>query len=374
MTNKLLTSLVTATALTLSATLPTSALATSPALEKDHEYLVVANYPNNMHVIDVETDRLYKSCALPDAFGPGALQMAPDGRTAYILNNHYEDIYGVDLDTCEVVFHAPMALQSSERTKSIFSFAISPDGNELYVVQNPTLLFRDHYRVQPSRLAVYDTSAGKNAKPIRTFPSPRQVTVMMTGDDGTLYMAGPDIYAVDVETGAVDVAIPSRNWERPLYAPPDVLNVWPIQSPSNDFTILYTTARFQDENYNLDTADWIYGFMNVDLETGETSTKDFGPITEIYFSGILSPKDDNLVFGVLNRLTKYDIEKKELIGVAELDHSYYCIAMNHAGDKIYLAGTFNDVAIYDADSMEKLGEVQLPGGDMAISTSQVFIR
>ena len=142
MTNKLLTSLVTATALTLSATLPTSALATSPALEKDHEYLVVANYPNNMHVIDVETDRLYKSCALPDAFGPGALQMAPDGRTAYILNNHYEDIYGVDLDTCEVVFHAPMALQSSERTKSIFSFAISPDGNELYVVQNPTLLFQ----------------------------------------------------------------------------------------------------------------------------------------------------------------------------------------------------------------------------------------
>ena len=63
MTNKLLTSLVTATALTLSATLPTSALATSPALEKDHEYLVVANYPNNMHVIDVETCLLYTSDA-----------------------------------------------------------------------------------------------------------------------------------------------------------------------------------------------------------------------------------------------------------------------------------------------------------------------
>ncbi|MEO9524829.1 quinohemoprotein amine dehydrogenase subunit beta [Marinobacter alexandrii] len=374
MINKILTLGIPAVGLALGAALSGGALADGPALEKDHEYLVVANYPNNMHVIDVEADTLYKSCELPDSFGPGAIQMAPDGKTAYILNNHYEDIYGVDLDTCEVTFHAPMGWKSGERTKSIFSFAISPDGDELYAVQNPTLLFRDHYRVQPPRLAVYDTSSGKNAKPVRTFPAPRQVTVMMTGDDGTLYMAGPDIYKVDVTTGEREVAIASRNWERPLYAPPDVLNVWPIQSPSNDFTILYTTARFQDETYDLNTADWLYGFMNVDLETGETSTRDFGELVEIYFSGILSPKDDNIVFGVLNRLAKYDIEKQELIGVAELDHSYYCIAINHAGNKIYLGGTFNDVAIYDADSMEKLGSVQLPGGDMAISTSQIFIR
>jgi len=89
---------------------------------------------------------------------------------------------------------------------------------------------------------------------------------------------------------------------------------------------------------------------------------------------VRSPKDPNLVFGVLNRLAKYDIEKKELIAAAELDHSYYWVAINHAGSRIYLGGTFNDVAIYDADSMKKLGNIQLPGGDMAISTSQVFIR
>ncbi|MBR9829743.1 MAG: quinohemoprotein amine dehydrogenase subunit beta [Oceanospirillales bacterium] len=374
MDNKQLTSLMPVAALILGVLLPGSVLAKEPALEKEHEYMVVANYPNNIHVIDLQTDQLYKSCELPDAFGPGVTQIAPDGKTAYILNNHYEDIYGVNLDNCEVTFHASMSLQKGERTKSIFSFAISADGNELYAVQNPTMLYRDHYRVQPPRLAVYDTGAGLNAKPIRTFPSPRQVTVMQTGDDGTLYMAGADIYKVDVNTGKVDVAIPSRNWQRPLYAPPDVLNAWPIQSPSKDFTILYTTAKFQDESYNLETADWIYGFMNVNLETGETETTDFGPLTEIYFTGIRSPKDPNLVYGVLNRLAKYDIKKKELVQAAELDHSYYCIAINHDGSKIYLGGTFNDVAIYNADSMEKLGNIQLPGGDMAISTSQIFIR
>lgn len=374
MTNKILKSGIPAVVLALGTGFSAGAFAVEPALEKDHEYLVVANYPNNMHVIDVETDTLYKSCELPDSFGPGVIQMAPDGKTAYILNNHYEDIYGVDLDTCDITFHADMSWKPDERTKSIFSFAISPDGEELYAVQNPTLLLPDHYRVQPARLAVYDTSAGMNAKPIRVFPAPRQITVMMTGEDGTLYMAGPDIYEVDVTTGEREVAIASRNWERPLYAPPDVLNAWPIQSPSNDFSILYTTARFKDETYDLNTADWLYGVMNIDLETGETTTRDFGELVEIYFSGVLSPKDDNIVFGVLNRLAKYDIEKQELIGVAELDHSYYCLAINHAGNKIYLGGTFNDVAIYDADSMEKLGKVQLPGGDMAISTSQVFIR
>ncbi len=374
MDKKRLTALMPTAVLVLGSAISTGALAQGPALVEGNEYMIVANYPNNVHVIDLQTDKLYKSCELPDSFGPGVTQMAPDGKTAYILNNHYEDIYGVNLDNCEVTFHASMSLQQNERTKSIFSFALSADGEELYAVQNPTMLYRDHYRVQPARLAVYDTDAGLDAKPVRTFPSPRQVTVMQTGADGTLYMAGADIYKVDVKTGEVGVAIPSRNWERPLYAPPDVLNAWPIQSPSKDFTILYTTAKFQDESYNLDTADWIYGFMNINLETGATETTDFGPITEIYFSGMRSPKDPNLVYGVLNRLAKYDIEKKELVGAAELDHSYYCIAMNHAGTKVYLGGTFNDVAIYDADSMEKLGNIQLPGGDMAISTSQVFMR
>ncbi|GGO79255.1 hypothetical protein GCM10011348_13090 [Marinobacterium nitratireducens] len=344
------------------------------ALESGKEYMAVTNYPNNVHVLDLDSDTLIKSCQLPDAFGPGTLQMAPDKHTAYILNNHYEDIYGVDLDSCELVFHAKMSQAPNERTKTLFSFAVSPDGKELYAVQNPTELHRDHYRVQPPRLAVYDTAAGLDAKPVRTFEAPRQVTVMQTGADGSLYMVGPDVYKMNVETGEREVAIPSRNWQRPNYTPPDVLSVWPIQTATRDFTFMYTTARFQDETQNLETADWLWGYMNINLDTGETETRDFGPITEVYFTGTRSPKDPNLMFGVLNRLTKYDVEKQELIQAAELDHSYYCIAINGAGDKVYLAGTFNDVAIYDADSLEKIGNIELPGGDMAITSSQIFVR
>lgn len=344
-----------------------------PALKKGQEYMVVANYPNQIHFLDLKTDSLLKTCKVPGAYGPGVLQVAPDKKTVYMLTNHYEDVYGINVDDCSVQFHTTFSKQNT-RTKSLFSMALSPDGKELYVMHNPTLMNKDHYRVQDSYLAVYNTADGKGAKPVRTFPAPRQVTVMATGKDGGLYMAGADIYKMDVTTGKYDVALPSRNWDRPLYVQPDVLNAWPIQTPSKDFTILYTTARFQDEKQDLATADWIYGYLNVDLETGKTETTDFGPITEIYFTGMRSPKDPNLVFGVLNRLAKYDVKQQKLIKAAELDHSYYCIAMNHDGSKVYLGGTYDDVAIYDADSLEKLGNIKLPGGDMAISTSQVFIR
>ena len=29
------------------------------------EYLVVGNYPDNLHVVDLKTDSLYKTCAVP---------------------------------------------------------------------------------------------------------------------------------------------------------------------------------------------------------------------------------------------------------------------------------------------------------------------
>ena len=370
-----MSAVLTATVLGLAAlTGSTTVAAQGPALKAGSEYMVVANYPNQMHVLDLATDTVYKTCDMPDRFGPGALQVAPDKKTAYILNNGYEDIYGVDMDTCDVTFHAKMALNPKERTKTIYAFALSYDGKELYTIQNPTLLERDHYRVQPTRLAVYSTDGGLDAKPVRVLPSPRIVTAMQVGKDGGLYMAGADIYKMDVQTGEYEVVVPSRNWQRERYVQPDVLNVWAVQTPTKDFTILYTTARFQEGSEDLNTADWIYGYFNINLETGKTETKDFGPITEIYFTGTRSPKDSNIMYGVLNRLAKYDIEKQELIKAAELDHSYYCVTVNQTGSKLYLAGTHNHVAVFDADTLERLNTIELPGGDMSTTTAQVFVR
>ena len=358
--------------LATSAVLPVQA-STDVKLKKGNEYMLVSNYPNNLHVLDLKNESILKSCQLPDAFGPGVIRVSPNRERAYILNNHYETVYGIELDSCKVVFKAHQSTEK-ERVKTIFSLALSPDGKELYTIQNPTQMNTDHYVIKEPRLAVFNTDDGINAKPVRTFKAPRQVTVMSTTDDGSLMLLGEDIYSVDVKSGKTKVALANRNWDRKLYAPPDVLNAWPIDSSTNEFLSLYTTARFQDETMNIETADWIYGFHTVDLKTGKAESIDFGPIEEIYFTGVRSPKDKNFIYGVLNRLAKYDISKKQLVKAAEIDHSYYCIAINDSATKVYLAGTFNDVAIYDAETLEKTGSIVLPGGDMGTTTAQVFRR
>lgn len=346
----------------------------SLALKPGSEYLMVANYPNNLNVVDLASETVYKTCALPDAFGPGVTQIAPDRRTAYILNNRFGTIYGVDLDTCKLTFRAEMSQGDNERAKSIYSFAVSADGKELYAVQNPTLINRDHYRIGEPRFAVYDTSAGLEAKPVRVFRAPRQAIIMQTGDDGSVYLAGPNLYKVDVKSGTMTVALPIRDWQRPNHAPIDVLSAWPVQTPSRDFTLLYTTAKFQDEKQDMATAEYQYGFLNVNLKSGETEAREFGPLTEIYFTGIRSPKDRNIIYGLLHRLTKYDIAQQKLLQAAELDHTYYTVLTNQSGSRLYLTSTFNDISIHDADTLGKVGQVKLPGGDMSGGTGQVFVR
>jgi quinohemoprotein amine dehydrogenase beta subunit len=354
--------------------LPAAAANEALALKSGSEYLMVANYPNNLNVVDLASESVFKTCALPDAFGPGTTQISPDRRTAYILNNRFGTIYGIELDTCKVTFRAEMSQGENERAKSIASFTVSPDGKELYAVQNPTQINRDHYRVGEPRFAVYDTSAGLEAKPVRVYSAPRQANIMLAGDDGAVYLAGPNIYKVDVKTGEMTVALPIRDWQRPTHAPLDVLYIWPVQTPQRDFTILYTTAKFQDDKQDMATAEYQYGYLNVDLKSGETEAREFGPLTEIYFTGIRSPKDRNIIYGLLHRLTKYDISGQKLLAAAELDHTYYTLLTNQAGSRLYLTGTFNDISIHDADTLAKVGQMKLPGGDMSLGTGQVFVR
>ncbi|MDT4849218.1 quinohemoprotein amine dehydrogenase, beta subunit [compost metagenome] len=58
----------------------------------------------------------------------------------------------------------------------------------------------------------------------------------------------------------------------------------------------------------------------------------------------------------------------------DTDHTYYTMGLNKAGSKVYIAGGYKDIAIYDADSLKRIGQVYLPGGDMGLSGLQVFVR
>ncbi|MNZ38482.1 hypothetical protein D3C78_559590 [compost metagenome] len=345
------------------------------ALKAGHEYLVAVNYPGNLNIVDMGTDTLYKQCKLPGAFGPGSFQISPDRKIAYVLTDHFGALYGIELDSCKTTFHAKLALQPSERARAIYSVAVSQDGKEVYSAVNPTLLLNDRYKVEESRLQVYATDGGMDAKPVRTFPVPRQLSGMIAADDGSLYMVGPDIYRMDVKSGKYDVAIPSRNWQRPLYSPPALVTAGGVyQNYLHKLEVHYNTAKFKDEKRNLAEAKFLYGSFTVDLATGKTSTEDFGPLTEVYSSTMRSPKNPDLMYGVFNRLAKFDAKEKKLLNAVDTDHTYYTMGLNKAGSKVYIAGGYKDIAIYDADSLKRIGQVHLPGGDMGLSGLQVFVR
>ena len=347
---------------------------TIPSAEKNtKDYMVVANRPNRLNLIDLNKNKIIKSCELPGAFAPGTVVMSPDKRIAYILADRFSNVYGLNLDNCEIVFSAYQSY-ANVRIKSLASIAISPDGKEIYTHRNPTRLLSDHFEVMDTHVAVYNTADGLNAQPVRTFPAPRQVTIMATDQQGTLYLGAPDIHAMNTTTGETKVVIKSRGIEDPRFSPRDSLTVWPIGSVSNEFIRMYTTAKYKDDSQNIETAEWMWGYERVDLTSGEIESREFAPFEVVLFTGMTRPTDKNQMYAVLTQLKKFDVENQTEVMSVDLDHTYYCINFSTDGSKIYLGGTYNDIAIYDADTLTKLGNIQLEGGDMSMATMQIFSR
>jgi len=340
-----------------------------PAAAKD--LIVTVAKPDRLYVIDARARSIETDCQLDFNLMPGVIVMSPDNSTAYILGNRWEDVFGIDLATCETVFSAHQS-EGDIRRKTIASLAVSKDGTELYTVRNPVRLLADRYEVMEPEFAVYDTSAGLDAEPARIFPSPRRVTVMATGRNGEVYAAGHDVYAFDPETGERTVKIANASWDRPTYSPPDVLAFWPIGTQADEFMLLYSAAKFTDETFS-EIADFVWGYQSVDLSTGEAVIEDFASLEVIMFSAVRDPNDKSLLYGVYTQLSKHNVDTRELIKRVDLPHTYYCINISSDGKEIYVGGTNDDIGIYDAETLERIGEILLPsGGDMAAGTMHVI--
>ncbi len=344
-----------------------------PRASAGRDFLVVASRPNLVHLLDLTSERVVKSCPLPAAGAPATLVLSPDHRIAYALAG-LADVYGVSLESCEVVFSTAQS-QGNERVRTLGALALSPDGRELYTHQNPTLLFTDHYEVQDTRLAVFDTSAGLGARPVRTLKAPRQVTILGTGADGTLYLGGPDFYAMSPSTGETRVALESRSRVEPGFGPRDVLSVWNIGDASGELIRLFSAPRWKPgAPGDLAQASSVWGYERIVLATGRAETHVAGPLEVTLFSGMTRPGHPDQLYAVLTQLQKFDVPNERIAASVDLEHSYYTLTFGSDGQHLYLAGTFNDVAVYDADTLARTGKIVLPGGDMVLTAPKLFRR
>lgn len=340
-------------------------------LKTDRDYIAIASRANDIHIIDSKERKVVNTCKIKDQYGPGGLIMSPDGTKAYLLQNNMQAIYGYDLQTCKNFFQANLN-QGNIRGVSVFSIAISNDGKEIYSIYNPARKNLDSYEVLDPVFAVFNTNDGHTAKAIRSFKAPRQTSIMITANNGDVYVAGANVYKVNPNTGKIEIASKLRNWTRTNYSPPDGLAMWPLGSVSNEFLLMYTAAKFNDKEQSMEKAEFVWGATRVDLATGEIEQDDFAPIESIMFTGMTHPKDSNLLYGVLTDLTKFDRKNKKVIKRVLLDHTYYCINFATDGSEIFIGGTLNDIAIYDPETLDKIGNIELPLGDTGASTMQVF--
>ena len=90
------------------------ALNETKPLTKGGEYLVVSNYPDNLHIIDIKKDELVKTCKIPGKFGPGTVVMSPDKQRAYVLGNGFSEVFGFNVDNCAIEFSAKFAQRNNE--------------------------------------------------------------------------------------------------------------------------------------------------------------------------------------------------------------------------------------------------------------------
>lgn len=344
------------------------------ARETGGDLMVIANRPTNLHLVDLAARRVLRTCSLPAVPSPGTIVLSPDRRTAYVLGGGMAEVFGIALDDCELVFSTQQS-QGNERVRTMGGLTLSPDGRHLYVHQAPVTLFTDHYEVQPTRVAVFDTAAGKGAIATRTLPAPRQVTIMNTLADGRLILGGPDIYAMDPESGAVRVLLPSRSVADPAFGPRDVLTVWNIGEASGEFVRMFSAARWKpDAPGDAAQADLVWGYERVDLATGVASDAVIGPLENGLFTGMTRPGRPDQFYAVLTQLQRFDVPSQRITQSVDLEHSYYALDFGSDGETLYLSGTFNDVAIYDADTLARLGNIVLPGGDMATGGPKIFRR
>lgn len=351
------------------------ALVAAPRTGLSKEYLLAVAKPNQLVLIDAAARKVERMYDIPGPGSPNSIAVSPDGKIAYAMTNRWESISGIDLDSGKEVFRADFS-EPGLRVKGMFGMTLSRDGKEIYAIQSPVQIKLElgEYIVQDTRIAVYDTGAGKGAKPVRTFKIPRRVALIHMSVDGTkLYAIGWDIYVYDPKTGEQLETVPVLNWDRPNYAPPDVLGVWNQYEQAEVYVNPYFTLR-TDMSME-DPAAWKTGMLSLDLKTGEVVTKDFENTEVIIFSAVVNPVRRNESYGVYTTLTKIDHVAGKVLKRVDLDHTYYGVNISSDGSEIYIGGTMNDIAVYSTDTLEKLANIRIPGGaDQALVGVRVFDR
>jgi quinohemoprotein amine dehydrogenase beta subunit len=342
----------------------------SPVLARD--YILTGAHTGKIYLFDAATRKVAGEAQVTG--GPiFSVLPSPDGHKAYALTDRVSGLHGVDLDTGKEFFSA--SLSSGEIIgKGLCALALSPDGKELYTVAFRSRIKGAEVEVLDPEVQVFDTAAGLNARPLRTFPVARQTIQLEFSPDGSkLYAIGATIATLDPQSGKVLATLPVQKLERPNLSPPDMLDFWSQYNRTNIFVSPVFSTRTDVPATDPDAAKT--GMLRFDLVTGEMRIDEFENTTAVLFSAVVNPVNHDEIFSVYTQLSKIDIAGKKLVKRINLDHTYYAVNISSDGKEVYVGGAMGDIAIYDSASLTKIGGMPIPdGSDMSVSWMQVIQR
>ncbi len=341
-------------------------LATTRARAGD--VLLTGSKPDRLFLIDAATRKVRAEHHIAGANGlVSVILVSPDERTAYVLVDRMERVVGIDLASGREVFRADLSTPT-ERIKSFLSLAVTPDGKELIVYELPTKLLPSEYVVEEPRFAVFRSDAGLAAKPVRSFPAPRRVHMLLMRPNGkSFYSVGFDLDEFDVKTGKHLGTRGIQKWTVPDHSQPDLLAFWPVTEPTG----VWTSPVYSDLKKGAESVPTT-ALMSLDLKSGDLSYADFEPMNALIFSTVLSP-DRTHAYGVYTTLTSIDVPGHRLEKRVPLDHTFYAVNVSSDGREIYTGGTECDIGVYDARSLAKKTIIKLPGcHDQSIATLRVI--
>ncbi|TCS59765.1 quinohemoprotein amine dehydrogenase beta subunit [Primorskyibacter sedentarius] len=344
-------------------------LAAAPLSAKD--YILAPARPDKLVIVDAEAMTVDKVITLEDA-GPTPMVPVVDeaGQFAYVTINKSESIAKVDLTTGETVARRDLSTADT-RIKTMFGMDLAPDGSQLAVFETPVKLMTSHYEVQPTRISLVDT---RSLETVKTFEVPRQITVVMFSTDGSrIYGLGRQMHVFDAETGEHVDDYPIQDWKTDSnYYPSDVLDAWSQFETSDMLVTPFYTAR-SDMSLE-DPEAYRTGLLTMDLRSGEMQMRDVRSLDVFYFSTAANP-DRTRAYGAYNVLESFDLTSGEPIKRVPLPHSYYSVNVSSDGQTVWLGGALSDLAAYDAETLEKKGQVDMPdGAAMSLASIRIFQR
>lgn len=318
-------------------------------------YLLASTHPNNIVVVDTETDTVVKDIAL-DGRGP-TLYIAPNPaqpQFAYVVNNLARSVAMVDLDEGKQV--KSFDLSSDNELVRTMAIDVNTQGTRLFIHEMPVEQDLGRYTAKHNRIRVIDLTTNET---LTTFPAPRQVMGLASSKDGRrlyLFSVGQDIFVHSTDDGRLLDVIPLANRNITGIARTDGI---PMGGTYQESGHLVSFGTFTTDSITKQVTLGI-GSLDLTQEDPELKVVELQPFVEgeYVITGALS-RHTNKVYFAYNHLWKVDPITRHIEKKVPLSNTYFAPLVHPEGEKVYCGSNWSDVAVFDADTLEELKKIPL---------------